>query len=345
VRVLDVHTLTANLARFLKNREIRFAVIHVTTRCNAKCVDRCNIWASAPFDMSYRDICLALDVLEKNNFSVAYLTGGETGLYPNLVEALQYAKDKGFVTSITTNGSISKETLAQLTRSLDALSVSVDHYDGEVWDRLKHCPGISKRAQETIKTAKSCGINVYAVTFLNPAWTTEDVEKVVRYVNDDLEIPFALSYPFISDNNGSYVVGGKLSQSHGNYLSNMKNLVSKVLEMKTKGAMIATTTCYLKEVIRAHDSLPLKYPCKAGRTILTIDCQLNVFPCYKKEKLFNLRDCQNLNLQPVNSSGCDNKSCMINCFKEASENSRELGLKGSVEEFLSNPKFYVKMLH
>jgi hypothetical protein len=115
--------------------------------------------------------------------------------------------------------------------------------------------------------------------------------------------------------------------------------------MKLKGYKVATTTGYLREVIRAHDRLPLKYPCKAGRTILTIDCRLNVFPCYKKEKIFNLKNNQNLNLQAVDSSKCDNKNCMINCFKEASEASKENGFKAYIEELFSNPKFYLDLIH
>jgi MoaA/NifB/PqqE/SkfB family radical SAM enzyme len=290
--------------------------------------------------MKYEDICLALDVLARNHFSVVYLTGGETGLYPNLVEALRYAKNKGLVTSLTTNGTISKDALAQLRQYLDVLSISVDHYDEKLWDQAKHYPGISKKAKEAIKTAKFLGINLYAVTFLNPSWTPDEVEKVIHYVNTDLKIPVAFSYPFVSSNDGTYEVGGKLCECN-DCVRNKKVLISKVLEMKLKGAKIATTTSYLREVIRAHDGLALKYPCKAGRTILAIDCKLNVFPCYKKEKLFNLKDNQNLNLQAVDSSKCDNKNCMINCFKEASET----GFKASIEEFLSNPRFYIDLVH
>lgn len=278
---MNAYTLLLNADNIIKNREIRFAVIHVTTKCNAKCVDRCNIWCSPPFDMKYEDVCFAIDVLAMNHFSVTYFTGGETGLYPHLVEALKYAKDRGLITSLTTNGTISKETLIQASKSLDALSVSVDHYDKKTWDQNKRYPGISEKAIETIKTARSLGIKSYAVTFLDPKWTIEIVEKVVNYVNYDLGIPFALSYPYVSSNDSTFEVGGKLREN-SDYLSNMKNLVSKVLEMKLKGHKIATTTGYLREVIRAHDCLPLKYPCRAGRTILSIDCRLNVFPCYKK---------------------------------------------------------------
>jgi hypothetical protein len=72
---------------------------------------------------------------------------------------------------------------------------------------------------------------------------------------------------------------------------------------------------------------------------------LDVYPCYKKDKLFNLRDSQNLNLAPVDSSLCDNKECMINCFKEASEASRPTAFKASVEELVSNPMFYLGLIH
>jgi MoaA/NifB/PqqE/SkfB family radical SAM enzyme len=341
---LNSYTLISLLNGLLRNRELRFAVIHVTTRCNARCVDRCNIWSSKQIDMKYGDVCLTLNVLARNHFSVAYFTGGETGLYPNLVEALQYARSKGLFTSITTNGTISKDVLVQSSKNLDALSVSVDHYDERIWDGIKHFPGISKKAKETIKIARNSGINTYAITFLNPSWTTDDVEKVVHYVNDELEVPFAISYPYVSSNDGTYTVGGKLRESE-NYNKNMSNLISKVLDMKLNGAKIATSTCYLRDVIRAHHNLSQRYPCKAGRTILTIDCKLNVFPCYKKNKLFNLNNYQNLNLPALNSNACDNKNCMINCFKEVSVASKETGHKALVEELVSNPSFYMGMVH
>jgi MoaA/NifB/PqqE/SkfB family radical SAM enzyme len=326
------------------NREIKFAMIHVTTRCNAKCIDRCNIWASPPVDMSLDDVLFVIDVLAKNHFSVAYFTGGETGLYPYLVEAIEHAKKKGLITSITTNGSMPKEAVRQLSKSLDTLSVSVDHYDMQRWDEAKHLSGISKTATETIQLAKSCGINLYGVTFLNPAWNTDDVEKMVHYVNDELGIPFAFSYPYISSNDGTFTVGGNLKMNPNNFYTNLRSNVAKVLEMKLAGSQVANTTGYLRDVLRAHDNLPQKYPCKAGRVILTVDCNLDVFPCYKKSKLSNLRENQELKFQSKGDSSCDNKYCMINCFKEASQASRESVFSWVKEEMSTNPEFFMSFL-
>ncbi len=343
---MNLKLLVSLGSRFMRNnREVKFAIIHVTTRCNAKCVDRCNIWASPPIDMSYADVMFVIDALAKNNFSIAYFTGGETGLYPHLVEAINHAKEKGLVTSITTNGTIPKDTVVQLRNSLDALSVSVDHYDEPLWDETKHVPGISQQAKETIRLAKACGIKTYAITFLNPTWTPDEVSQMVHYANETLNVPFALSYPYISSNEGTFTVGGKLRIKPTDFYSNIRSNVAKVLEMKMSGSQVANTTAYLRDVLRAHDNLPLKYPCKAGRVILTVDCNLNIFPCYKKSKLVNLRENQDMNFQSTCSSMCDNKYCMINCFKEASGASRETVFQTLREEIFSNPQFFLKFLH
>jgi MoaA/NifB/PqqE/SkfB family radical SAM enzyme len=326
------------------NGEVKFAVIHVTTRCNAKCVDRCNIWASPPVDMSLKDVLFVIDVLAKNNFSIAYFTGGETGLYPYLIEAIMHAKEKGLATSITTNGTIPRETVMQLSKSLDALSVSVDHYDNRLWDEAKHVPGISQTALKTIQLAKACGLRTYGVTFLNPNWAADDVSKMVHYVNDKLGVPFSFSYPYISSNEGTFKVGGNLKKTSNDFYINLRRNVAKILELKLAGSQVANTTGYLRDVLRAHDNLPMKYPCKAGRVILTVDCNLNVFPCYKKGKIVNLRENQEINFQATDNSMCDNKFCMINCFKEASEASRETVFSWVKEEFFSNPEFFLAFL-
>jgi MoaA/NifB/PqqE/SkfB family radical SAM enzyme len=336
--------LTSLFSHYIKsNMELRFAVIHVTTRCNARCVDRCSIWAQKPMDMPLEDLVFAVDVLAKNNFSVVYFTGGETGLYPYIIEGIDYAKKRGLVTSITTNGTLPKETLMQLRSSLDALSVSVDHYDAQVWDGAKHLPGVAAKAQETIRLAKAYGVKLYAITFLNPQWSTAEVSKVIHYVNDTLGIPLSISYPYVSANDGTFTVGGNLSQSN-DLERNIKNKVAKVLEMKLSGAKIVNSTGYLRDILRAHDGAAMKYPCRAGRAILTVDCNLNVYPCYRRGRLFNLREYQNLNVAAPDTMGCDNKYCLINCFKESSQTARETQLKAAVEELTSSPRFYLGLI-
>jgi MoaA/NifB/PqqE/SkfB family radical SAM enzyme len=316
---LHYRTISSAVSNFLKNRgELKFGFIQVTTRCNARCTDRCNIWAQKPFDMPLEDVKFAIDVLAKNNFSISYFTGGETGLYPHLVEAVEYAKSKGMLTSLTSNGSISEASLTKLCNCLDIMSISVDHYDGDRWDTAKHVAGISKKARETVRIAKNLGMKLYGITFLNPAWNVKDVERMVRFFNEELEISFAMSYPYVSCNDSTFVVGGNLRGSQNQAQRRVRSMVAKVLQMKLNGSDVATVSGYMKDVLRAHDGLPMKYPCSAGKSVLTIDCNLDVYPCYRREKLFNLKERQDLNLPEPDNSACDGKNCLINCFKEAS---------------------------
>jgi MoaA/NifB/PqqE/SkfB family radical SAM enzyme len=294
--------------------------------------------------MSLADAKMVVDALSKAGFAVAYFTGGETGLYPYLTEIMEYAKGKGFLTSLTTNGSVEEATLNRLSDSLDVISVSVDHYDEAVWEQAKHLPGVAGKAKQTIKTAAECGIKVYAITFLNPSWNPGDVEKIIRYVNDELDVSFTLSYPYISSGYGSFVVGGNMRSNPQDLERNMAGLVSKVLEMKSAGFKVANATCYLRDVLRALSGSPMKYPCMAGETIISIDCDLNVFPCYKKPALFNLKTHPSLDMPPADNSGCDNKSCLINGYKEPSLAARGVFPRAAVEELMSNPAFYLKMI-
>jgi MoaA/NifB/PqqE/SkfB family radical SAM enzyme len=120
--------------------------------------------------------------------------------------------------------------------------------------------------------------------------------------------------------------------------------VIKVLKMKLSGSRITNSTGYLRDIIRAHDGLPMKYPCRAGRVIITVDCNLNVYPCYRRGRMFNLRERQNLNVSSPDTTGCDNKYCLIDCFKESSETAKQMQLRAAVEELTSSPRFYLGLI-
>lgn len=124
LRIKTVFTVSSN---FIKSGvAIKFAHIQLTTKCNSKCLDRCNIWASKPTEIPFQDLKFTIDQLAKNNFSVIYFTGGEPILYPYLIEALKYAKSKNVLTSITSNGSITPKQLLELRNYVDLLSIKME---------------------------------------------------------------------------------------------------------------------------------------------------------------------------------------------------------------------------
>jgi len=125
-----------------------------------------------------------LNFLRDNGFLVVYFTGGELTLHPNLIEIVNYANKLGFMTSVTTNGTCSKGTIYGLREAgLYFLSVSLDHWDDEVCDKIRGVKGIKQKEEKVIGYAKDAGLKVYALTCLNPYIVRDGVGALVRYVN------------------------------------------------------------------------------------------------------------------------------------------------------------------
>ena len=282
--MLKTKTVLQLSSNFVKSGfTVKFAHIQLTTECNAKCVDRCNIWASKPSEIPFEDLKFTIDLLAKNNFSVIYFTGGEPSLYPHLIDALKYVKSKNLLTSITSNGSITAKQLWEMRDYLDLLSVSVDHYDEGEWNKIKHVDDAASKAKNTIKVAQKYGINAVGLTFINPKWTTSDIENIIKYTNNELGASFAFCYPCISTNAATFIVGKSLSLQ--NQQLHLKQLFGKIKDMKDQGYDITDLSEYLDDIQLAHNDLPMKHDCKAGKNVLLIDSNLDVFPCFKRAKM------------------------------------------------------------
>lgn len=340
-------TVSTFFPQFIRNHgEVKSALVTVTTECNAKCVEKCDIWKEKPVEMSREDAKIAIDFLVKNGYQIIYFTGGEATLWRHLVGTVDYAKEVGLVTSLTTNGTISSKVLERLNDSLDVISVSVDHYDPKTWDMLKHVDGISEKAVKTIQRVKELGMKGYSMTFLGPELTKKpgEIEKMVNYVNNDLGIAFGMCFPFISKEQDSFCVGGELHEYLQKDSLYIKKAVEKLLELKLSGSKIATPTPYMRDIIKAYDGKQMRYPCRAGSTVISIDYNLDVYPCFKKVAIFNIRKSPSYNLRNQGICRYDDKSCLINCFKEPSLLSRGKILSAATEEFFSNPSFYLSLL-
>jgi MoaA/NifB/PqqE/SkfB family radical SAM enzyme len=339
--MLTIRTALTLSSNFIKSGfAVKFAHIQLTTKCNAKCLDRCNIWAEKTSEIPFEDLKIAIDLLAKNNFSVIYFTGGEPSLYPHLVEALKYVKSKNLLTSITSNGSITSEQLWELRNYLDLLSISVDHYDEKEWNKTKHVNDAAAKAKNAIKTAKKYGINVVGLTFINPRWKTEDIEKIIKYTNNELGTSFAFCYPCISANGATFIVGKDLSLKEQQ--GNLKQLFGKIKSLKDQGYDVTDLSEYLDDVQLAHSDLPMKHNCKAGSNVLLIDSKLDVFPCFKRAKMFNLKtDPFKTNLK---NCPIDDKNCLTGCFKEPSMASGKQIFSLLRTEFRGNLKLYIRFI-
>lgn len=297
------------IRRFVKGCR-RAGIFAITSRCNCRC-ETCDIYKSTPFDIPLSSAKRVLDFMERHDFLIAYLTGGEPSLHPNIVEIIKYASQLGLIVSLTTNGTIPASTLQKIKHAgLDVLSVSIDSWNPDVSESIRRHKGILDKQITTIQLAKKLKINVYGCTLLGKHMNPESIEKMVKYVDTVLDIPFGFCYPATTKVN-TYRLGESTSFHSKQMIS---EIARRLLTLKTKGYRIANLATYIKEIIRVHDHQDAVFPCRGGEYVFYIDWFGNVYPCFLKQKLFNILE----DPTPIFLNNVCCNDCLIDCFREPS---------------------------
>lgn len=272
--------------------------------------------------MTLQDTKRVLDFLHRSGFLVVYFTGGEPTLHPHITEIVGYANELGFITSLTTNGTSSEGTIRRLKEAgLHLLSVSLDHWDDGVCEKIRGVRGIKQKEEEILTCAKEIGLSVYALNFLNPYVIRDGMEVLIRHVNHDLGVPFGFCYPTSCDDN-SYRLGGSLSDEE--LYVNIDGSIKTILEMKKGGSAIANPFLYIEDVLRFNNNEAPNYCCKGGEDVVYIDWRGDVYPCFLKPRLFNILDGNGYRF--LKYVRCN--ECLINCFREPSLFSQALRAPG-----------------
>lgn len=252
-----------------------------------------------------------IESLNEQKFMIVYFTGGEPSLHPNLIPFVRRANELGLVTSTTTNGTSPLATLMQLhDAGLDVLSVSLDHWDSEVCERLRGHRGIQASQEAKIRYAKKIGLRTYALAYLNAMLCRHGaIETFVEYVEETLDVPVAFCFPTESEENSYRLCG---LNSDADY-SKLYLTVQRILELKHDGHHILNPTVYLEDVLRFLSGTRPAVYCRGGEDVIYVDWEGNAYPCFLRPKLFNMRDEKPRLLHHVRCN-----DCVINCFREPS---------------------------
>ena len=101
---------------------------YVTYRCNARC-GFCDIWEQPSPTIALDDAARNLDDLRRLGVRIIDFTGGEPLLHPHLDRLLAMAKDRGFLTTVTTNALLYPKRAEALAGKIDLLHFSIDAAD------------------------------------------------------------------------------------------------------------------------------------------------------------------------------------------------------------------------
>jgi MoaA/NifB/PqqE/SkfB family radical SAM enzyme len=301
------------------------AVFAITTRCNCRCF-MCGMHSKPPEEVGVEGFKRALRFMADHGFLMVYLTGGEPTLHPWIYEAIRYARRLDLLTVLSTNGTRGPEVVERLHEAgLDVLTVSIDHWDHEVCDKIRGVRGVLAEQVRSIVRARDLGMNMYALVYLNPYLVVDGVERLVEYVNGELKVPIGFCYPTDVEVN-TYSLHGGFNEAE--LRERLKLSVRKLLKLKRRGYAVVNTATYLQDILRRPGAKP-NYYCKGGENVFYVDWRGDVYPCFAKPKLFNL-----LRDEPRALRGVRCDECFTNCFREPS----------MLPQLLKSPKLLLKEL-
>jgi MoaA/NifB/PqqE/SkfB family radical SAM enzyme len=168
----------------LKNKILRkpspfFCQWEIIYDCNMNC-DFCfipqhkNDWK--PY-VNTREAFKIIDQLVKLGVVILNITGGEPLIRKDIDKIIMYAKSKGMIVFMNSNGSCVGNV--KRVKGLDLMRVSID-YAGEKHDKIRRKKGAFDEAINTIKALKKAGIESMITSIVTKQHKYEDLGDLAR---------------------------------------------------------------------------------------------------------------------------------------------------------------------
>ncbi|MEW5895037.1 MAG: radical SAM protein [Candidatus Omnitrophota bacterium] len=177
-------------ARFFERAMmLKEAKIRITTKCNLAC-SMCS-WKDRNEQLDEKKVYSLLDDLAMLSVKTVNFTGGEPAVYPGLERLVQYAKNKGFRVSLSTNG-FDQSVLIKILKFLDAVDISMDSHLETLNDVIRGRKGAFAAAMKSIHLCADNGIKPHINVTVRPD-NYRGIHKIFSNLSDRISsISFTL---------------------------------------------------------------------------------------------------------------------------------------------------------
>ncbi|MGD6809995.1 MAG: radical SAM protein [Candidatus Bathyarchaeia archaeon] len=261
----------------LKSRQSRrpFFLAHaITYACNSKC-KTCTYWQMTDRkseDMSTEQVFRLLDEAYDCGMRGYYLFGGEPTVRRDIGKIVDYAKNKGFLTTMNTNGSL-LATKAQELKALDMVFVSLDYFN-DYHDFIRGKPRAFKEVMEGIDEIRKAGhTRVVLVTTIS-SLNFEAIEPMAKLARD---LHVGISYNSVEPTVKSSFEAGR-SQSpvadYGLTKRQLQTFYEKLLALKIEGYPLMETELVLKHFVEGRS-----WTCDFPKMFVYVSADNKIFSC------------------------------------------------------------------
>ncbi|AGK62076.1 putative Fe-S oxidoreductase [Archaeoglobus sulfaticallidus PM70-1] len=163
-------------------------VLNLTRKCNLRCV-HCYADASSHSskELTTEEIKAVIDDLAEMKIPVLLFSGGEPLIRKDIFELAEYANDKGINCSLSTNGTLITEEIADMLKSCFIyVGVSLDGLK-DVNDRFRGVEGSFERALQGLINARDAGI-MTGIRFTVTRYNQNDIDPIINLLAEN-DIP------------------------------------------------------------------------------------------------------------------------------------------------------------
>lgn len=267
MQVLDF--ATDKRAIWEKKHQLYSVIFEITPKCNFNCV-HCYLQGNHSSDeLSYAEIIEIIDILYEKEVLFLTLTGGDIFTRKDFLDIYLYAKKKGFIIELYTNGALINEQIVSVFEKYPPLLVDISLYGSceETYKKVTGVSGAFDKIIHNIKALLNAGIRVSMKAPVLSLYYSELPQ--IKAIADAFEIPFRTGFEiFLSIDNDDSV------QQYSVPLTD--SLKYEFAEFAKHPRTFGED--YDVELVDLQKERPL-FRCKLGRASCAIDFDGKMCPC------------------------------------------------------------------
>lgn len=259
--------------QWTRNRLPYAVLLELTPRCNFNCVHCYLQDYHAEEFLSKDDVIQILDLLYDEGILFLTLTGGEVLTRKDFAEIYAYAKRKGFLIEVFTNGYALTEEVIALFQQLPPLLVDISLYGSceETYQKITGVSGAFAKVTENCRRLKRAGVRT---NLKSPILTSDEAEQAaMQKLAAELGLPLAFSY------NLSPTIDG--NEKTRNYqVSRVLCLACEFADHENKFLETTSETERQAEMVRLNQCDTV-YACNVAASNFVVDYRGQMLPCMK----------------------------------------------------------------